>query len=294
MAGQAPPQPTWLDPWREATVALGVVKKAKIKSPDGKESEREIFAVIGTGVIFGSPEEQSRTPLLVTAKHVFFDPKEGWDPELIRLRFAWFEDRPVEDYLGIPIRLKEKGRHLWTPHPNPSVDLATIPLLITRDVAGRDSVSPVPVTHFVGAADIYEGAHVIVLGYPGAIGPAFWTRALVRSGVIAWVNPKNPAGEQIIIDSLVFPGNSGGPVFRLPTGVNRAGGYSIGTGVAFLGIVSQGRKQEMPLVAEGSRIEIQGPQGPVSVVSQQWIGVGIIEPAERVLELLKAALKSLP
>ena len=291
MAGEAPPQPTWLQYWREATVALGTVKKAKIVLPDEKVSERDVFGIVGTGVIFGLSEDESKTPWLVTAKHVFCDPTIGWEPEVIQLRFAWFEDRPVEGYLGIPIRLKDKGKRLWTPHPTASVDLAAIPLRIAKDVAGRESVPFVPLGNFASADDIYEGAPVIVLGYPGAVGPTFWTRAVVRSGIIAWVNPKNPAGEQLVIDSMIFPGNSGGPAFKIPTGIDRHGNFAIGGRVAFLGIVSQGRKQVMPLVAEGKQIEIQGSQGPISVVTEQWIGVGILEPPVRVAELLKAAVK---
>jgi len=291
MAEEATPQRAWLEYWREATVALGTTTKANIVLPDGNESERDIFGVIGTGVIFGLPEDQSKTPWLVTARHVFHDPTRGWDPESIRLRFAWFEDRPVEDYLGIAIPLKYKGKHLWTAHPMPSVDLAAIPLRIPKEAAEREGIAFVPLGNFATPDDIYEGASVTILGYPAAVGPAFWTRSVVRSGVIAWVNPTNPAGEQLLIDSMVFPGNSGGPVFRIPTGLDRYGNFVVGGRPAFLGIVTQGRKHRMPLIVEGKRIHMQGPRGPIDIVTEDWIGVGIVEPASRVAELLKAATR---
>jgi hypothetical protein len=131
--------PSWLDPWRQATVALGTVKKAKM-TRQGKESVTDVFVVVGTGVLFGTADK--KPPLLVTAKHVFSDPSKNWNPESLRLRFAWFEDRAVEDYLGIEIALRKDGKPLWTGHP--TADLAGMALVVSKTAAGRDTVEPVP------------------------------------------------------------------------------------------------------------------------------------------------------
>src|SRR5258707_622162 len=117
---------SWLDHWRESTVAIGKVQR---------EGGKQRFTVIATGVIVGSVPGQKR-PWLVTAKHVFYNPAEGWDPAVIFVRFSWFETRPA-DYLGIPIRLQQNGRRLWVPHPNPDVDLAYVPLSVTPQEAGK-------------------------------------------------------------------------------------------------------------------------------------------------------------
>jgi hypothetical protein len=126
----------------------------------------------------------------------------------------------------------------------------------------------------------------VTLGYPGAVGPTFWTRALVRGGTIAWVNPRSPEREPLLVDSMLFPGNSGGPVIKPSVGVNRGGGFDVGAKPAFLGIVSQGRTEAMPLTAGGKKIEITTPAGPENVVAGQFIGVAVIEPAVRVRELI--------
>ena len=110
---------------------------------------------------------------------------------------------------------------------------------------------------------------------------------MVRAGIIAWVNPQQPLNNTFLIDSLVFPGNSGGPVFRLPTGVDQFGSFNVGGKIKFLGIISEGRKEENPLVADGKQIDLQGPQGAVKIVSQQWVGIGVVEPASRVNQLLE-------
>lgn len=289
LAAQAQqPARLWTDLVRDATVAIGVPRNAKITT-GGKVAEKKVFAPIGTGAIFGLPEDQSGTPWLVTAKHVFFEPDSKWDPDVVRLRFAWSDKQSVEDYLGVEIPLKTKGRRLWTPHPDPSVDLAAIPLNLPVESVGRQSAQVIPLGNFAAPDDVFEGAAVLVFGYPGAVGPSFWTRALVRSGTIAWVDPKSPTESPLLIDAMVFPGNSGGPVFRVPTGSDRHGNFAVGGRPAFLGIVSQGRREPTPVSAAGKHVEMQGPQGPVKLVSEGWIGVGVIEPAARVLRLLTAA-----
>jgi Trypsin-like peptidase domain len=283
--GQGTAPPAWLDYWREATVAVGVVKKAKVVS-QGKPSLRDIFGVVGTGVIVGA---HGQLPLLLTAKHVLYDPKENWDPETIRIRFAWFDDRPVEDYLGVEIPLKKDGKRVWVGHP--TADLAVISLAVTAQEAGRDTVKHVPVEYFASSDDIYEGAPVVVLGYPGAIGDGFWTRAVVRGGVVAWVSPHSPAGDHLLVDSLLFPANSGGPVFRVPSGTDRQGTGPVGSRGAFLGIVARGPQGGMPLSAGDRKIAIEGPAGRTAVVAAQRVGVGVIEPAARVRELIDSVLK---
>jgi hypothetical protein len=68
--------------------------------------------------------------------------------------------------------------------------------------------------------------------------------------------------------------------------MGRKGGLAM-SGVRFLGIVSEGQIQAMPLTAGGKTIEAEGPTGPERVLSQQFIGMGVIEPAARVLELIE-------
>ncbi len=211
-----PSKQPWLKYWREATVALGRVVEIRNVLPDGTVSQRESFTVVGTGVLLTLPEDESKTPWLVTAKHVFFDPEKNWDPEVIHLRFAWFDNKPLDEYFGIEIRLKENNERLWFEHPTNTVDLATIPLRIKSTVAEREAVPSVPLDNFVTTEDVYEGASVFILGYPTAVGPQFLTRSLLRSGVIAWTSPENPAQELIIIDAQMFATSQKPPTGDMP------------------------------------------------------------------------------
>ena len=283
---------SWIDYWRNATVAIGRIQEAEVKQSDGKILKKKIFVIVGTGVILGFPEDASKTPWLVTAKHVFFDPSKKWEPDNLQIRFSWFDERAVDEYLGIRIDLKKDGKKLWVAHPTNNVDLACVPLVVSKEEAGRDEAPGVPIENFATAVDIFEGAPVIVLGYPGAVGPSFWSRAIARQGIISWVSPNKPELNLLLIDSNVFPGNSGGPVFKLPTGTDRHGNFVVGGKVAFLGIISEGRTQELPLTAGGKEIQIQGEKGPQTLLSANFIGIGVVEPAARVKELLSEAAKS--
>lgn len=288
---QEPPDKSWIAAVKDATVAIGTIRTARVQAPKGR-ADKEIFAIVGTGVIMLPPEQTEGPPWLVTAKHVLYSPAMKWDPDSIQIRFNWFDHKPVDDYLGITIRLKEKNRRLWIAHKDPSVDLAAIPLDLSVREAGRATASPVPVQAYASANDVFEGASVLVFGYPGAVGPTYWTKAVVRAGIVAWTDPERPLANPFLIDSAIYPGNSGGPVFKVPTGLDRHGNLSLGGKVAFLGIISQGRKAINPLRAAGREVELQGPAGPTAVLSEQWVGIGVVEPAERVRELLVQAYES--
>jgi S1-C subfamily serine protease len=288
---EQPAKKSWVEAAKDATVAIGTVRTAAIQTKQG-EVTKPIFAVVGTGVILAAPgQSQGAIPWLVTAKHVLCDPAQGWDPQSIQIRFNWFDDKPVDEYLGVELKLKNGGQRIWYEHPDPSVDLAAVPLAISPSDAGRSLVDPIPLEIFASPSDLFEGASIMAFGYPGAVGPAFWTKAVLRTGIIAWTSPKDPLKSPFLIDALVFPGNSGGPVFKVPTGVDQYGNLSGGGKVTFLGIVSQGRKEVSPLYAGGKAIEMLGPQGSIKLVTEQWVGVGVVEPASRVRELLDSAYK---
>ncbi len=284
-AAQEPPSKNWIEAAKDATVAIGSTRKARVQTLLG-ETEKDVFAIVGTGVIMMPPGQEEGPPWLVTAKHVFYAPARKWDPDSIQIRFNWFDRLPVDEYLGITIKLKEKDKRLWIAHPDPLVDLAAVPLDISVREAGRATAGPVPIQAYASANDLYEGGSVLVFGYPGAVGPSYWTSAVVRAGIIAWTNPDKPLSNTFLIDAAIHPGNSGGPVFKVPTGIDRNGNLSLGGKVAFLGIISQGRKEINPLRAAGRQIELQGPAGPTALLTEQWVGIGVVEPAERVKELL--------
>ena len=88
---------------------------------------------------------------------------------------------------------------------------------------------------------------------------------------------------------MIFPGNSGGPVFIVPTGMTKNGSFAVGGRSAFLGIVSSVARepvevQKASLEFEASDIDSTGSH----FKTFDYMGIGVIEAAGRVKELLES------
>ncbi len=284
----------WIDRWREATVAIGRIERMALKQPSGTVAEVECFAVVGTGVVFGLEEGRASNRWLVTARHVFSDPQERWEPATLHLLFSWAIDRRGHRLFSVPIQLRQRNHPRWLPHPDPAVDLACLPLTFRPHQVGKESLPRIAFGEVATTDDIYEGAPVVILGYPGAVEPSYWPRAIVRQGIIAWVSKRNPGFEVFLVDGHVLPGNSGGPVFKLPAGTDRQGRFSLGGNVALLGIVTQARIQNLPLMAGGKEVEVEfkGKKMSQVLLVPNFMGIGVVEPAARVRQLLDTARRS--
>ncbi len=284
----------WLDPWRDATVAIGRLLPLGDGKKQRSRSKKQQFQVVGTGVIFVCESDPKATPWLVTAKHVFQDPPVGWNPSHLSLRFSWHDETGTDGYLGLQMDLKHMGKRQWLSHPQKNVDLACLPLRIPTRRMGIEELPSVRLGDLGTTQDIDLGAPVIILGYPGPAGPGFGPRAMVRQGIVSWVSRTKPKSSVFLIDGHVFPGNSGGPVFTVPIGPvgNRLDAKK--GGGALLGIVTQARVQNMPLMAGGKEIEIKfkGEKTPETLFAPSFMGIGQVEPVFRVNQLLRAASKS--
>ena len=216
VVGQEPAAPTstmsWLDYKRMCTWSIGVVQTEE-------HTNRKFFAVIGTGVVIALNEH---TAYLVTAKHVFDDPSKNWHPNELRLRFAWQEDKSFFEELGVPLTVRDaKGNPLWKSLDDGS-DIAAIQPPEGIKAKSAEAIFP---DAFPTEDDLYQGAAVVVIGYPGIVGNEYLVRAIVRQGIVAWTNPTEPLNNVFMVDSNLYLGNSGGPVFRVPTGLTKTGSF---------------------------------------------------------------------
>lgn len=272
---------SWVDDWQKAVVSIGVVDSLQYKVQN-QIYYKNYFRVVGTGVLFYVKIDTTSIPVLVTAKHVFYLPEENWEPKSLNLRFASDEDKPVDEYFGIPIRLQNQNQKTWIPHVDSKVDIACF-LLKISDIPEISGVKVLPYSMIATNEDLYQGAKVFVLGYPGSVGMVFWTKAILREGIIAWVPPDKTHENKILIDCDIFPGNSGGPVFKVPFGVDKNGNVLSGGKIQFAGIVSQSFLS--PTQVKLGNKEIIDQMGN-KFHSFESIGIGVIEPSSRVTELL--------
>lgn len=278
-ATPASPQP-WTEHYRKATVCLGrLLVTGKTQS----------FDMVGTGVIV-SPD--GKRVFLVTAKHVFNEPSQSWHPSELRVRFSSQETKSFSEELGKPVQLTaSNGTNLWSALPDAS-DLAAI--RIDVNAFGGLVTDAIGFQDFAKSDDVYDGATVFVLGYPGDVKPLIGqedlVRAVTRSGVIAWTDPSGATDNALLIDANVLPGNSGGPALKMPTGVNKYGAFEVGGRVAFLGIVTADLGEYYVVKADGRVVQVQYPDLPHPSIAQVAVvgigGLGRVEPASKVKKLI--------
>lgn len=259
----------WLDHWRLATFSFGTV--------DRDQNGRQFFRVIGTGFFAGLDEKNG---YVVTAKHVFCDDANNWHPTELRMRFSWQEHKSVYDELGTTLKLRDQtGKDLWKALDDGSDVAAIAPDFQIRDIP-TDAMFE---KDFADKDDEFEGASVIVIGYPGVIGNEYLVRSVIRAGIIAWTDPDSPLDKPLMIDVNVMPGNSGSPVLKIPIGLSREGASFGGNRVVLLGLVSQGPIQQTDL-----ELRVPGAAEPIHIKTQVAGvgGIGVVVPANKIRELL--------
>jgi len=268
-ASQTPQPGSWLDHWRLATFSFGSVEQ--------DQNGRQFYKVIGTGFFVALDEKNG---YIVTAKHVFDEPSKNWHPAELRMRFSWQEHKSVYDEFGTILKLRdESGRPLWKALEDGSDIVAIPPQTHFRD----GPIDAIFARDFAGKDDVFEGGSIIVIGYPGVIGNEYLVRSIIRGGIVAWTDPDLPFDKPLLIDSNVFPGNSGSPVLRIPIGLSREGMALGGQKPTLLGLVSAG-----PIQQTDMELRVPGATDPIRFKAETVGvgGIGIVAPASKILKLL--------
>ena len=186
----------------------------------GRDAQKRKW--IATSFLYGLPSEESDrddnslyTVFLISNKHVYTGRKEAW----IKLNSA--DNAPSKDYR---VQLVARnGRKRWVGHPDPEVDVAALWLnaAFLRQENRKFSFfldeSQVLTAQKLAETSIAEGDSVFFLGFPMAMVDKVRQYVICRAGSIARISDvKNGHGKEILIDGLIFPGNSGGPVVTKP------------------------------------------------------------------------------
>ncbi len=268
---------------------LGHYHAVTIKHADGSMQRRKRFVVVGSGLLAEVPTSRGMRRWLLTAKHIFSSPRDRWKPVGLRLLFPRGPGPRVDAGLSLRIPLLRKGRRQWRAHPNRRVDLACVP--VSRR-AGPKVVPVLEVDRLQTQPAMVVGTPIVLLGYP-EIGKGTYVQALVRQGLVSWVSPNRARSTPLLIDSHVFPGNSGGPVLGLPYGGERPAQPAEGEAPRFVGLATQSRILELPMLAGGKEVEIhlKGRKPSETLLAPQFVGIGLVEPALRVGQLLETAMQ---
>ena len=249
---------------------------------------------IGTG--FHLKFKNSGKSVLVTNKHVVDKAIKG------KVSFTVSQNESGEPEIGNHFEaVLENLAQTWIPHPDPTVDLAAIPisrLTISRLTARYDKnhsqsqgfLPPIVDSLIPSRTELEEMRlieDVIMVGYPIGLWDSFNNLPVVRRGITATHPGIDFEGRtEFLIDCACFPGSSGSPVFRYTPELPITGSGDItitggGAQLALLGVLYAG-----PLYSVDGIIAPVNIPTMFSEVSKTNIpvNIGMIIRSERLLE----------
>jgi len=240
-----------------------------------------------TGFLYGNCVGEATPPekgyeyetFLVTNRHVLED------MEKIILRFNP-KGKEAAKTFPVPL-LNQNGKPRWADHTDKNIDLAVI-----RISANTLNEHKIAFAHFLSNFDVLstegilengiaEGDFVYILGFPMGLVGDHRNAVIARSGSIARIQDlldKN--SNRYLVDSFVFPGNSGGPVILRPE-INWVEGTKASNKSYLIGIVqsyvpyedvaiSQQRKQPRIIFHENSGLTYVHPVEYIEETINHW------------------------
>jgi S1-C subfamily serine protease len=230
----------------DCVVAIGYRPLAAVRRPDGKfEVQRGTFVPVASGFLYGyfvnkvNENKNNYLLYLVTNQHVLEDMErlEKQQIEEISKTADLAREAPFQNLAGIFLRFNPKAvgsarDDFWLPLHSPDprlswtqdkdLDLAVISIGWDLDKAGIQysffqSDLSVADRSKAGELGITEGDGVYVLGFPMGLVGGDRNFVIARQGAIARIRDcLAGTTNRFLIDALVFPGNSGGPVILKP------------------------------------------------------------------------------
>ncbi len=77
---------------------------------------------------------------------------------------------------------------------------------------GKKELTVLPIDTILQVEDLQPGAPLLILGFPTGLRADFYQKPLARRGMVARAEK-----DKIIVETFVYPGNSGGPVIYVPS-----------------------------------------------------------------------------
>jgi S1-C subfamily serine protease len=192
-------------------------------------------------------------------------------------------DAPMTDEHGMPT---------WFTHRDQNIDIAAIrinwKLLQDRgiDVDFMTSDTHAADTKKMQDIGVSAGDGIFVIGFPMNLAGQQRNYAIVRPGAIARVSDLiQSAATELLIDSHVFPGNSGGPVILEPNSFSIQGTKSNNTAY-LIGMV----RGFISYIDTAISTQTQRPR----VTFEENSGLAEVVPVDRINEAIKTWRDSLP
>jgi trypsin-like peptidase len=280
-----------------AAVAIGT------DAPDGSR------VWIGSGTAYAKMDRADPAGtrwFLVTNRHVIESLEKAylrantWDPANPTLIGV---AREVELTLQGP-----NGEQFWWTHPDPDIDIAVTLINIAGFTAVgfrvyffEDDVDALTVAQ-MAAIPMSEGDGVYGLGFPMGLVGGDKNRPIVRGGWIARLQDLL-AGESntFLIDSAVFPGQSGGPVVSRPEALALPGGEALASCRLLGVVVAYVPYRDTAVSSQTGQVRITFDENsglawvyPIDRIEETIAAVPVAQPTAPVEEAAPADVEPLP
>ena len=256
--------------FRDSVVALGV------KNINGED------AWIGTGFLVARKDDKDATMgtvYLITNKHVVKD------HSILFSHFNYDESLGGEDLI-LPL-VDSDGKKKYSEHPNEQVDVIAIQInpdvikerkLKLRFILLEDHSLTLSEMEKTG---VEEGALVYAMGFPMNLMEKSVNSPICRLGCIsrvadAFVNPDTT--NLFLVDTQVFPGNSGGPIVSRPEMIS-INCTPVNTNARLIGILSAYIPYQEILYSKQT--------GHLRMVQEENSGLTIVHPVDRIKEVVE-------
>lgn len=237
--------------------------------------------IVGRLIESSTAEEPKYNTFLVTNKHVIINKTD------ILVRFNILNNNTCIDY---PIKLLSNGKPIWIGHPSQDIDVAAFvinPNILTASNAEFSFFvldQHVMTRESMETEGVSEGDGIFILGFPMGIMSPEKKYVVARSGIIARIRDMLDGNqESYLIDSNIFPGNSGGPVILRPEITAIEGTKSINK-AALIGIV----KSYLPY----QDIAISQQTGNPRVIFEENSGLAQVETMDNVITTVELCYKA--
>lgn len=240
---------------------------------------------VGTGFLYAKLEtpvqgEKKYWVYLVSNRHVLKDLK------IAILRFNPQTNQPAKDFQEPLTDIN--GNPTWTGHPDPNVDIAV--LSVNVEILNKEGLKYGVFKsdeHSYTISDmekieVSEGDFLYALGFPMGLVAKDRKHVILRQGVIARIRDLfEKRSKDFVVDCLVYPGNSGGPVVLKPEMVSIEGTKS-NSNAALIGVI----KSYLPYQDVAISQQTQRPR----IIFEENSGLSLVEPVDHIHEAIDSDL----
>lgn len=255
----------------------------------GGLDKRDRFKCNATGFLIGFIAKNSKDPkkrayriFLLTNRHVF------QDKDKVCLRFNKSSGKAETVVVELRFPNKEKK---WLAHQNEKVDLALLTInptaLNEKNVDFNFFNEEMFAYHRnFDRIGIATGDEVYILGFPMGFAGDVQNFPYAKGGIISRFDKELlHKNKSFLIDSSVFPGNSGGPVILKPT-INALGGTKAVSSIHLLGVISGYLPYEEQLWSH----QMNPPQ--VVSLEREHSGLSFVVPMDYVKQIFNRWIKA--